>query len=129
MANLSDDLRRFLDHNIEAIDQLEILRVLWENQALEWATAALAVAVQVDEATLRSHLTALQNRGLLTLEPRGTATVLRYGPKTPELADSLNSLLRFYKERPVTMIKLVYARGSDPLRNFADAFRLRKEGG
>jgi hypothetical protein len=36
-------------------------------------------------------------------------------------------VLQLYRERPVSMIKLVYARARDPLRNFADAFRLRKE--
>ena len=50
----------------------------------------------------------------------------RHGP-VPALADLVVRLLQLYKERPVTLIKMVYARAKDPLRTFADAFRLRKE--
>lgn len=36
-------------------------------------------------------------------------------------------LLQIYRQRPVSMIKLVYKRAKDSLRAFADAFRFRKE--
>jgi hypothetical protein len=45
------------------------------------------------------------------------------------LQELVDRLLQLYRERPVTMIKMVYERAKDPLRKFADAFRLRKEEG
>jgi hypothetical protein len=124
-----DEIRRFLDGYIESIDQLEILRLLGENPQREWPAAALAAEVQAEPAEVAAHLAAMRGRGLLAAETRGAETVGRYGPATPELNDLIGRLLQHYRERPVSMIKLVAARARDPLRNFADAFRLRKEEG
>jgi hypothetical protein len=73
-----------------------------------------------------AHLTALHARGLLAVDGRGADCVARHGPHTAELSDQVNRLLHFYRERPVSMIKMIYDQAKSPLRNFADAFRLRK---
>jgi hypothetical protein len=64
---------------------------------------------------------------LLSLQTRGSDVFCRYSPHTPELAERTARLLQVYRERPVTMIKLVYASARDPLKSFADAFRLKRE--
>jgi hypothetical protein len=125
---LPEEVNRFLEANIDSVEQLEILRVLGEDPAREWAAADLAQAVQAQPQTIGPHLIALQGRGLLATATRGTDLFCRYGPATPELGDMVSRLLQAYRERPVTMINLVYARARDSLRSFADAFRLRKEG-
>jgi hypothetical protein len=123
-----EEIRRFLDGNIESIDQLEILRLLGEDPGREWTAAELAVAVQIEPAAVAAHLAAMRGRGLLAAEARGIDLVARHGP-APAVGELVGRLLQHYKERPVSMIKLVYERAKDPLRNFADAFRFRKEGG
>jgi hypothetical protein len=115
-------------HNVESIDQLEILRVLGEDREKEWDSVALAVAVQAEPQAVRAHLAAMQSRGLLATTARGAGFCCRYGVAAPELETMVERLLQMYKERPVTMIKMVYERARDPLRAFADAFRIRKEG-
>ena len=127
MEPLPDDIRRFLDENIETIDQLEVLRVLGEKPDREWPAALLAAEVQADPQLVAAHVAALQGRGLLTSFQRGTELIARHGARTPELQVLVGRLLQLYRERPVTMIKMVYERAKDPLRKFADAFRLRKE--
>jgi hypothetical protein len=129
VESFPNEVRRFLDGNIESIDQLEILRLVGENPSREWTVAALAAEVQAEPAAVAADLAAMRARGLLAAETRGAGVVGRYGPATPELAGLIGRVLQNYRERPVSMIKLVYARAKDPLRNFADAFRLRKEGG
>ena len=62
---------------------------------------------------------------MTTLRGAGRFVPLRAG--TPDLEEMLGRLLQMYKERPVTMIKMVYERAEDPLRAFADSFRIRKE--
>lgn len=124
-----EDVVRFLDAHVESIDQLEILRVLGEEPAREWSAGALAAEVQVAPRAIEAHLTALRGRGLVGAEARGAETVYRFGPATPELDALARRVLQCYRERPVSMIKLVYARADDPLRAFADAFRLRKQEG
>jgi len=129
MEPFPEDLARFLDSHVESIDQLEILRVLAEDQSREWTAVALATEIQAQPHGVTAHLNTLHARGLLSTETRGPDFVCRYHPATPELDALLSRLLQLYRERPVSMIKLVYARADGPVRALADAFRLRKEGG
>ena len=124
---LPDDVRRFLDENIESLEQLEILRLLSEDLGREWTAAELGSEIQTEPADAAAHVTALANRGLLTATSGGGATA-RHGTRSPELDASLARVLTAYRERPVSMIKLVYARANERLKAFSDAFRLRKEG-
>jgi len=123
-----DDLKKFMDENIDSVEQLEILRLVGEDPGKEWDAASLAREVQTPLQTLAAHIAALQARGLVRTAPRGAEQVCAYGPRTPELDVMLGRLLKTYRERPVTMIKMVYARAQSALKAFADAFRVRKEG-
>jgi len=116
-----------MEANIESLDQLEILRVLGEAPGREWGAAELAREVQCSPGAAASHLAALQARGLVARAVRGSDVFGQYGPQSPELERLLAELLQLYRERPVTMIKLVYARPRGTLQTFADAFRIRKE--
>jgi DNA-binding MarR family transcriptional regulator len=124
---LPEEVKEFMEANIDSVDQLEILRVLGEDPHKEWRAPDLAREVQTQPDAIGPHLAALRSRGLLVTETRGTDLFCRYGPVSPEREAILTRLLQVYRERPVTMIKLVYARAKDPLKTFADAFRLKKE--
>ena len=51
----------------------------------------------------------------------------RYRPASPELAAQVATLAQAYEQRPVTLIRLIYALRDTRIRSFADAFRLRKD--
>jgi DNA-binding transcriptional ArsR family regulator len=125
---LPDEVKQFIEGNIDSVEQLEILRVLGEDRSREWAASDLARVSQARPEAVGAHLSALQGRGLLVVVARGTDLFCRHGPATPELEAMVSRLLQVYRERPVTMINLIYDRAKDSLRSFADAFRLRKEG-
>jgi DNA-binding HxlR family transcriptional regulator len=123
---LPEEVKRFMDANIESVDQLEVLRLLAGEPGREWNLDSLAGIIQIQPQALTLHLAALESRGLITASHGPTASY-RYGPRTPELENLVGRLLQFYNERPVTMIKMIYARANAALKNFADAFRVRKE--
>jgi predicted ArsR family transcriptional regulator len=122
-----EDVTRFLETNIGSVDELEVLRVLSGDRGVEFDATVLAKGVQVPAEAISAHLDALERRGLLTVI-RGPGVAYRHGAHTPELEAALGRLLQMYNERPVTMIRMVYARANSALKTFADAFRLRKEG-
>jgi DNA-binding MarR family transcriptional regulator len=124
---ISDEILQFIDANVESIEQLEILRILGEDEARSWRTAELAHATQVQPAALAKHLSALEQRGLVRLQQSEAETVSQLSPRTKSVAESLQKLLRAYREHPVTVIRCVYYRADDRLRAFSDAFRFRKE--
>jgi hypothetical protein len=127
MDPFPEEIRRFIEFNVESIDQLEILRLLRETPNKEWEVPALAAEVQAPEKVVASHLVALHGRGLLFAEKRND-WIGRYGPHTPEHAQQVELLLKCYEERPVSMIKLVNSLAKSPLQAFAEAFQIRKEG-
>jgi DNA-binding MarR family transcriptional regulator len=124
---LPDEIRQFMEANVDSLDQLEILRVLGESPERACTTAELARAAQCPPGAAIAHVNALQARGLVSCTTNGNELVAQYGPRTPELEKLLRQLLQLYRERPVTMIKLAYARARGALQDFADAFRIRKE--
>lgn len=124
---IPEDVSRFMHDYVETIDQLEILRVLSEVPDREWDIASLAHEVQAEPQRIRAHLAAMAARGLLSMTVQGPNITCRHGAGTPDLEQMVSRLLQVYRERPVTMIKMVYERAKDPLRAFADAFRFRKK--
>lgn len=126
MKPFPEDVARFVYEHVETIDQLEILRILGEDREREWDSTTLAADVQTRPQAVRAHLTAMHARGLVMMTTRGASLVCRYGVSTPEMEKMVVRLLQTYKERPVTMIKMIYERAKDPLRDFPDAFRTKK---
>lgn len=122
-----EDIKRFMDENIDTIEQLEILRLLGPRSTEEWSATTLSREVQIKPQAITAHLAALQARGLLVSIPRDQETLWKYSPRTPELEAGVRRLLQCYQERPVTMIRMVYARTDEVLKTFANAFRIRKE--
>jgi hypothetical protein len=51
---------------------------------------------------------------------------LRYRPASDELARHVSTLAQAYEERPVTLVRLIYALRDQRVRSFAEAFKLRK---
>jgi hypothetical protein len=124
---LPDDVRQFLEAHIDSIEQLELLRVLGDDPSREWKVHEIAARVQAAAELAEAHVAALHGRGLLLREEREGEVYCRYGPQSEAMAEPLRRLLEQYKERPVTMIRLVYSRPASSLRSFSDAFKFRKE--
>lgn len=122
-----DDVRAFMEQNIDGIEQLEVLRILSENEDKRWDVASLMAEVQAPSQALLGYLGTLQSRGLISSVQREEGTLWQYGSSSEEMRTMLSRLLQTYKERPVTMIRMVYAKKAKSLEAFSDAFRLRKE--
>jgi hypothetical protein len=122
-----EDVGQFLQGNIDCLEQLETLRILGSDPLREWTAPEMAREAQTDAVAMAAHLSALHARGLLRREEREGTVYCRCGARTPELEQKLNRLLELYRQRPVTMIRMVYEKASGSLRTFAEAFRLRKK--
>ena len=109
------------------MEQLEILRILGEDINREWSSEEVGRKIQSTPEAAALHLAAMESRGLLTCIRTDGVIVCRYGPRSAELEPEVARLLELYRQRPVTMIRLVYERAQNALRNFSDAFNLRKE--
>lgn len=79
----------------------------------------------VTEPVVRESLALLRTQGILSESPEGN---ILYRPDSPALERALGLLVRAYNERPVTLIRTVYAiADAKKIQAFADAFKLKKD--
>lgn len=76
--------------------------------------------------TIGRCATALANARLVSHDPASDS--YRYAPPNIDRA-TVDELSALYHQRPVTLVKLVYAQPPNPVKSFADAFRLRDDDG
>lgn len=122
-VDFSDAFCRFVQTNLPSVEAAELLLVAFRNPDVAWqarqAIERMPAGVTLTEADAAKHLQAFHAAGLL--DP-----TLRYGPASEELRAFVQTLAKAYDERPVTLIRLIYALRDSKIRSFAEAFKLRK---
>ena len=119
-------LRAFIRDYIPNVDAAELLFLFARAHAkpLDLAAAldGLRPAV-ISPAAARRHLEAFAGRGLLA---RLGDDTYEYQPASADLDKLVRALTRVYNERPVTLVRTIYALRDETIRSFADAFRIKK---
>jgi hypothetical protein len=127
-ADLPDDVRRLVETSIPTIEALEIMLLLARDPGQEWQPRAIPQLVHpshVTEEQVREYLKLLASQGIMTTRDNGSFV---FAPGRPELARAVEGLIVAYHQRPVTLIRTLYALADTrKVRSFADAFRLRKD--
>jgi hypothetical protein len=119
----SDEFCRFIQTTVPAVPAAELLLLLHARpEASLTAEEALAkLGPGVGPVEVAKHLELLESRGLVTQEEKR----YRYRPES-ELAPHADGLAIAYSQRPVTLIRVIYALRDSSIQSFADAFKLRK---
>jgi hypothetical protein len=113
-ADFSDEFLRFLQSNVPAVEVAEFLLLLH---------AEPDRACAPPEGAAR-YVAGLQAGGLVEVDNEQR---VRYRPASDALAAQVNMLEKLWRERPVTLIRVIYGLRDSKIRSFADAFRLRRE--
>ncbi len=124
---VSDDVRRFIAENVTSAEQLDILVLLHGQPDRAWTAEEVSQAVYTVPASATMRLEELVARGLLSSGGEANPTY-RYAPANDGTASRVEALTAAYRANRVAIINLVFGRAPDPVRSFADAFRLRKDG-
>lgn len=123
---ISTEVKAFIARQIRSIVELECLLLLHRDAARDWSASELGKELRIDEKWAIQELADLTKRGL-TASSEAAPTRFHYAPVTNALREVVDALAAHYAERRVSIIELIYLKPSDPLQNFADAFRFRKE--
>jgi hypothetical protein len=124
--DFSDDLRSFIQETIPTLDAAELLLLLALNPDSQYRVGAAVEAMRptvIAELAAWRYLQQFQARGLVAARENDA---FQYAPATPELDLAVRALTRVYNERPVTLVRVIYAPKDEKIRSFADAFRLKK---
>lgn len=113
----SDDFCRFIQTSVPSVDAAELLLRLADEPQRWWDPAALP------EPGAPRLLEQLQASGLIALGPDRR---VQLRPADERLQGHLRTLAQAYRERPVTLIRMIYALRDTRIQTFADAFKIRR---
>jgi hypothetical protein len=117
-------LRNFLQQRLTSIDQIEIVLLLMRDPSRSWTAPEVAAAVGTPQESAAMRLFLLASGGLIVFEPAGIPKY-RYATGNAEADARLAELAELYESDRGAVAALVGA-PPDPIRSFADAFKLKK---
>lgn len=126
-SDLPDSLQRFIQDNVPTFQSVEILLFLARHPGRKWPAGEIVEAIKPSVFTVsavKEHLVHFRQRRLLAGDFDGG---FAFSPASGELQAAVDELAVAYSERPVTLIRTIYALTENKIQSFADSFRLKKE--
>lgn len=124
----SQEFCRFIHTTIPSVSVAEVLLLIFKQPERLWTLAdvmnELPRDVNLTEAGVASVLDTLRARGAVEFDD---AKRIRYQAASEAIASHVRTLAQAYDERPVTLIRMIYALRDSRIRSFADAFKIRGE--
>ena len=120
---LPDTVTAFLDAEVFSIPQLEVLLLVHATQEPR-TVDDLAGEFYLPATVIGPWLVDLARRGLVRTTDDGRYVGV---PDSDPAWRTISEVAECYAKRRVTVTRHVYASNEDPVRRFADAFRLRKD--
>lgn len=125
-SELPDQLKSFISKYLHSLEELEIIILIFNSGDTLWPVSEVNKYVPGNEQLISRILEELESHGLLKTQ-KMPGLVYKKGPLTEESASLLKELETAYRERRIQVLNLIICRSDDDLRNFSDAFKIRKE--
>jgi hypothetical protein len=125
--SIPEDLRRFVLTSIPSVPFLEALLLMRAAPAAVWRRDMLARRLYVREKTADGLLAELCVAGMAVRCADGGADGYRYAPRDPGLRERIDRLADLYATHLVEVTHLIHASLDRKARQFADAFKWRKD--
>jgi hypothetical protein len=122
---LPPEVRQFILEKIDSVPHLEALLLVWGRPEVPWTDETLAQQLYLQPAIARRISQALMRRGWLKkAEPDNAFSFdSRWDPD----GKFMQLLALTYRRQLVNVATLIHANASAGVREFADAFNLKKE--
>ena len=123
---LPAEVRQLIARHLATMEQVDVLLLLARSPE-EWRSGEeIRTALRIDESGVAARtFDELCAAGLIEADG-GHPVRYRYAPSSARDSSAVELLALAYNERPVTLVRAIYARPT-PAQSFADAFRLRKK--
>jgi DNA-binding IclR family transcriptional regulator len=120
--SIPDELKRFILTSVPSVPYLEAMLLLRGEAQAAWDASMLAKRLYVTQARSAALLQQLAEAGFVVADAQGW----RWQP-SPEAAQRVDQLAAAYSDNLLGVTELIHSREDRRARQFADAFRLRKE--
>jgi hypothetical protein len=121
--HIPETVKRVIAEHIDSVPELEAILLLRRTRDREWTADAAGARLYVSTTVAEHVLAALAARGFFT----ATSGRFRYAPATAQLEAAVDELAVAYSEQLVTVTHLIHSKPGGSVRQFAEAFDLRKE--
>ncbi len=121
----SEALQQFLQQRLTSVDQIDIVLLLMRDPSRAWTAPEVATTVGTAPESAAMRLFLLASSGIIVFEASGIPRY-RYGGSDPATHALLIELADVYASDRGAIAALVDAPPPDPVRSFADAFKLKK---
>lgn len=128
--DLPADVLRFIVERIDSVPHLEALLLLWESGGRRWTEAEVATRVYVPGDTARGVLQGLASRRLIRAILPGESspeTTYCYDAAWDEAGVVMPKIAATYRRQLVRVAKVIHAKASPSVQEFARAFQLKKD--
>jgi hypothetical protein len=115
-------VRELIADRLDSIPELEAVLLLREESTRTWTPEEAGKRLYVSTTVAAHILQQLHVRGLLLKDEEA----YRYGPESEALTAAVTQLAVSYSRNLIKVTHIVHSKPSQSVRDFANAFRLRK---
>jgi hypothetical protein len=113
----------FVQRELDSVPHLEALLLLWTNRK-PWTVEEMGAALYVNDGVSRDILQNLTRRNFAARGDHDTYTYLSASPERDNLVAALETE---YRRNLIRITRMIHAKASPGVREFADAFRFKKD--
>ena len=126
-SDLADVVTRDVDEFIDNLDSLEVVMLLYREQARAWKTDQVALRLRISYRVARRELDRMRARGIATME--GDDPVFQFDVSDPDKAAAVARIATAYGARRIELINYVASQTLKRIQSIADAFKIAKDRG
>jgi hypothetical protein len=126
MESLPASVEQFTRTCLQSVEGLLVFATCLDNRERWWDAATMAREVGVTEAAAHKTLERLARGNLLDIRVTG-AVRYQFKPGTPDLESQADMFAAAYRKNPVHIMRPVVPSLPRSLRDFAEAFRIKRD--
>ena len=126
MSALSPEVVEFAANNVDSLDDLQVLLTCMDTRDRWWDANGMARELGIGVSASRRSLDRLARGNLLDIRITGDVRY-QFKPGTPRLEAAAAACAAAYRANPIALVQLVTGSTRRNLRDFADAFRIRRD--
>jgi hypothetical protein len=121
---LSRQVDEFIVEKIDTVPHLEALLLAWNNRPKAWPVEEMGAALYLADEAAERILRDLVHRGLLE---ETSPNIYRYLSSSPQQDELIKQVDATYRHELIRITRMIHSKAPSALRDFARAFRFRKE--
>ena len=121
---VSAALERMIRERLPSMEQIDIVLLLRSNRERGWTAPDVARQLGAPQESTAMRLFLLASKGIVLFEPAGVPAYRYAGAGEDE--ELVSELARIRMQQPEALIGIADGAAPDPMRSFADAFKMKK---